>query len=39
MKEFNYETPVGTFETYELAVAACERCDLDAVENVKPVRA
>ena len=38
MKQFNYETPVGTFATYEEASNACERCDLDPCENVKPVK-
>ncbi len=37
MNKFNYETPVGTFSTYEEASNACERCDLDPCENVKPV--
>lgn len=36
--EFQYETPVGTYETWEAATAACERCDLDAVGCVKAVR-
>ena len=25
-----YSTPIGTFDTYEEAVAACKRCDFDA---------
>lgn len=33
-----YETPVGTFNTFEDACDACERADLDAVECVKIVR-
>jgi hypothetical protein len=24
-----YQTPVGGFDTWEQAAAACERCDLD----------
>lgn len=39
MNEFNYETPVGTFRTWDEAMQACERCDLDAVECIKTVRA
>lgn len=26
-----YRTPVGTFDTYEEAAEACERCDFDPV--------
>lgn len=28
--EMTYETPVGTFATWEAAAAACERADMDA---------
>ena len=28
---FNYQTPLGRFQTWEHAAAACERCDLDPV--------
>jgi hypothetical protein len=31
----NYETPVGSFETWEAAAAACERCDLDPCTCIK----
>jgi hypothetical protein len=30
----SFETPVGTFDSYLLASAACERCDLDPVECI-----
>ncbi len=33
-----YETPFGTYQTWELAAAACERCDLSAVECIRIVR-
>lgn len=36
MNEFSYETPVGTFRTYEEASDACERCDFP-VELIKAV--
>ena len=29
-----YETPVGTFATWEEASAACERSDMDACECI-----
>lgn len=29
--KYNYRTPVGLFQTWESAAAACERCDFDAV--------
>lgn len=38
MNEFNYETPVGNFKTWEEAAAACERCDFDPCECITPVR-
>jgi len=38
MNEFKYETPVGTFDTWQEAADACERCDLDPCELVKAVR-
>lgn len=37
MNRFNYETPVGRFNTWEEAMAACERCDLDPCECITPV--
>lgn len=27
--KITYQTPVGTFSTWEEAATACERCDLD----------
>jgi hypothetical protein len=33
-----YETPVGTFNTWEEAADACERADMDACECVEIVR-
>lgn len=33
-----YETPVGTFKTWEDAAAACERADLDPCDCIKIVR-
>lgn len=33
-----YETPVGTFSTWEEAADACERSDYDACECVKIIR-
>ena len=29
VREITYTTPVGTFDTWEDAAAACERCDYD----------
>jgi hypothetical protein len=37
MSKFNYETPVGTFRTWEEAAAACERADLDPCTCIKNV--
>ena len=33
-----YETPFGTFNTWEEAAIACERCDMDPVTCIKMVR-
>jgi hypothetical protein len=33
-----YSTPLGSFETYEEAAAACERADLDSTECIEFVR-
>lgn len=33
-----YETPVGTFATWEEAASACERCDFDPCECIKAVK-
>ena len=33
--EVKYETPVGGFGTWEEAMRACERCDLDPVLCIK----
>ncbi len=33
-----YETPLGTFGTWEAAATACERCDLDPITCVRIVR-
>ena len=34
---FLYETPVGSFDTWEEAALACERRDLDPVACIKVV--
>jgi hypothetical protein len=39
MKRFNYQTPVGRFETWEEAAVACERCDLDPCSCINTVAA
>lgn len=31
----SYETPFGTFEKWEDAAAACERCDMDPTTCIK----
>jgi hypothetical protein len=33
-----YETPVGSFKTWEEAASACERCDLDPCLCIKAVK-
>lgn len=35
--KLRYETPLGTFATYEEAATACERCDLDSIGCIKIV--
>lgn len=30
-----YETPLGTFDTWEEAAAVCERCDFDPCTCIK----
>jgi hypothetical protein len=32
---FEYETPVGTFSTWEQAAAACERSDMDPCDCIE----
>ena len=33
----HYETPIGSFDTWDEAAAACERCDFDPCECVRYV--
>jgi hypothetical protein len=37
IKMINYETPLGTFASWEEAAAACERADLDPLTCIKNV--
>jgi len=34
----SYETPAGTFSTWDAAAAACERMDMDPTTCIKIVR-
>jgi hypothetical protein len=36
--EFQYETPLGAFNTWEEAATACERCDLDPCDCIVAVK-
>lgn len=38
MNNFNYETPVGRFATWEEAADACERADFDPCTCITIVR-
>lgn len=35
---FEYETPFGTFATWELAAARCESCDCDPITCIRIIR-
>lgn len=39
MNEFYYETPAGTFRTWEEAAARCEAMDMDPATCIRVVRA
>ena len=38
MNKITYETPFGTFATWEDAACACERADMDPCTCIKVVR-